>query len=67
MFCIAQCSNKTLRLISGEAGNCLVGRKHEKDEKEELLSQAITLSDENEEENDEKELLRQAIALSLDE
>ena len=34
------------------------------DEEEELLSQAIALSEENE--NDEEELLRQAIALSLE-
>ena len=38
-----------------------------KDEnEEELLSQAIALSEENEEETDEEELLRQAIALSLE-
>ena len=38
-----------------------------KDEnEEELLSQAIALSEEEEEENDEEELLRQAIALSLE-
>ena len=43
----------------------LVGNKVEKEE-EELLSQAIALSEENEKENDEEELLRQAIALSLE-
>ena len=36
------------------------------DEEEELLRQAIALSEENENENDEEELLRQAIALSLE-
>ena len=41
----------------------LVGTK---DEKEELLRQAIALSEENEKEEDEEELLRQAIALSLE-
>ena len=61
MFLIAQCSNSN----KGEAGNCLVGREDEKEEKE-LLSQAIAPSEENEEEDDEEELLRQAIALSLE-
>ena len=61
VFLIAQCSN----LDKGEAGNCLVGREDEKEEKE-LLSQAIAPSEENEEEDDEEELLRQAIALSLE-
>ena len=44
-----------------EAPSCLVGKE---DEDEELLNQAIALSEENE--NDEEELLRQAIALSLE-
>jgi len=35
-------------------------------EEEELLSQAIALSEENENVKDEEELLRQAIALSLE-
>ena len=37
------------------------------DEDEELLSQTIALSEENENENDEEELLRKAILLSLEE
>ena len=45
--------------------NCIVGDKDEYEE-EELLRQAIALSEENENENDEEELLRQAIALSLE-
>ena len=53
----------TNRLTSGEARNCLVGREVKK---EELLSQAIAFSEDNEEENDEEELLSQAIALSLE-
>ena len=43
----------------------LVGNKNE-NEDEELLNQAIALSEENENEDDEEELLRQAIALSLE-
>ena len=61
MFLIAECSNSN----KGKAGNCLVGREDEKEEKE-LLSQAIALSVENEEEDDKEELLRQAIAFSLE-
>ena len=53
----------TKRLTLGEEGTCLVGREDE-NEDEELLRQAIALSEENE--NDEEELLRQAIALSLE-
>ena len=52
-------------MTSGEVGKCLVGYEDDKEE-EELLRQAIALSEENEEENDEEELLRQAIALSLE-
>ena len=56
-----------LEINSGKAGNCLVGREDE-DEEEELLRQAIALSEENEkeEEDDDEELLRHAIALSLE-
>ena len=47
-----------------ESKACVVGNKDEN--KEELLRQAIALSEENEEENDEEELLRLlGIALSL--
>ena len=46
-----------LRRISGPLVNAV-------EEEEELLRQAIALSEENE--NDEEELLRQAIALSLE-
>ena len=56
----------------GEAGEdfrgpttCLFCEEDEKEE-DELLSQAIALSEENETENDEEELLRRAIALSLE-
>ena len=52
-------------LFLGDAEKDLVGNKDEKEE-EELLSQAIALSEEDERENDEEELLRQAIALSLE-
>ena len=45
--------------------NCLVGDEDEYKE-EELLRQAIALSEENDNEEDEEELLRQAIALSLE-
>ena len=45
-----------------EAAHC----NEDEDEEDELLRQAITLSEENAEENDEEELLRQAIALSLE-
>ena len=47
-----------------ESKTCLVGNEDE--DVEELLSQAIALSEENEEVNDEEELLKQAIALSLE-
>ena len=54
-------------LTSGEAEeettNCMIDNDNENKE-EELLRQAINLSEENE--NDEEELLRQAIALSLE-
>ena len=49
-----------------EMVNCVVVNKDEQNEEEELLSQAIALSEENKKENDEEELLRQAIALSLE-
>ena len=58
-------------ITSGEAEDfkkttmCLGGTEDENEE-EEMLRQAIALSEENEEENDEEELLRQAIALSLE-
>ena len=42
-----------------------VGNEDEKED-EELLGQAIALSEENEEDKEEEELLRQAIALSLE-
>ena len=48
-----------------ESTMCLVVNKDQNKE-EELLSQAIALSLENEIEEDEEELLRQAIALSLE-
>ena len=48
-----------------ESTMCLLGNEDE-DKEEELLSQAIALSEENENEEDEEELLRQAIALSLE-
>ena len=48
-----------------ESTPCLVGNKDQKED-EELLRQAIALSEENEDEDDEEELLRQAIALSLE-
>ena len=48
-----------------ESKACVVGNKDENQD-EELLKQAIALSEENEEEGDEEELLRQAIALSLE-
>ena len=61
----------TNRLTSGDAErdpremeNCLPCNEDENEE-EELLRQAIALSD-KEEENDDEELLRQAIALSLE-
>ena len=38
---------------------------NEDEDEEELLDQAIALSEENEGENDEEELLKRAIALSL--
>ena len=38
----------------------------DENEEEELLSEAIALSEGNEKEDDEEELLRQAIALSLE-
>ena len=44
---------------------CLVGNKDENKD-EELLSEAIALSEENKKENDEEELLSQAIALWLE-
>ena len=47
-----------------ESKTCLVGNEDE--DVEELLSQAIALSEENEEEIDEEELLKRAIALSLE-
>ena len=50
---------------SREMENCLPCNEDENEE-EELLRQAIALSEENETENDEEELLRQAIALSLE-
>ena len=55
-------------MTSGEADEdsktCLLG--YEDENEEELLKQAIALSEETEEDNDEEELLRQAIALSLE-
>ena len=57
---------KTKKITIGgaeEVANCLVGDE-DKYKEEELLRQAIALSEENE--NDEEELLRQAIALSLE-
>ena len=53
--------------ITLKAGNRLVGREDE-DKEEELLRQAIALSEENDKEgeDDDEELLRQAIALSLE-
>ena len=45
--------------------SCLFGNKDEQEENE-LLRQAIALSEENENEEDAEELLRQAIALSLE-
>ena len=57
--------HKTERLASGEAEKGSSGND-DQNEEEELLSQAIALSEENEEENYEEELLRQAIALSLE-
>ena len=55
-------------LTSGEAeeerANCMINNENENEE--ELLRQAIAISEENETENDEEELLRQAIALSLE-
>ena len=44
----------------GKTPTCLAGN-----EDKELLSEAISLSEENDKENNEEELLRQAIALSL--
>ena len=52
-------------LTLGDAKKALVGNEDQNKE-EELLSQAITPSEENEIEEDEEELLRQAIALSLE-
>ena len=52
--------DKDKGVSSGESTTCLHGKE------DELLSQAIALSEENENENDEEELLRQAIALSLE-
>ena len=48
-----------------ESTICLVVSKDQKED-EELLSQAIALSEENDNEEDEEELLRQAIAMSLE-
>ena len=47
-----------------ETTSCLPVNKDEQEE--EVLSQAIALSEENEDKNDEEELLRKAIALSLE-
>ena len=49
---------------SRESKTCLLG--YEDENEEELLKQAIALSEENVNENDKEELLRQAIALSLE-
>jgi len=48
-----------------ESTPCLADNKDQKED-EELLRQALALSEENEKEIDEEELLRQAIALSLE-
>ena len=49
-----------------ETTSCLPVNKDGQEEEEEVLSQAIALSEEHEDENDEEELLRKAIALSLE-
>ena len=48
-----------------ESTTCFLGNKDENKD-EELLSQVIALSEENDNEEDEEELLRQAIAMSLE-